>query len=258
MTREKGDYFCFGCYTVRATSGSAALLSEIQQLPASCYSGLCVPPECGGTASQRLYLRDACCLHFQLEEHQRGLMASCSRFTSAKLWVKYQLLSILLMQYLISCSCPHTSVQLVSALPLDTAMQYHVQTSKLSEVCLCDSCGNKCREKSRKVDRQKEAKLQNLSGSDCDKNRSSCLDINTYMLNSRHKNVAAISLDVNTCYCFSTFFGLIFRHLQPVWRGGSSLRRSLAQVLRLTCSPVQSVLTAQLGHTHQPSGLFCL
>lgn len=52
------------------------------------------------------------------------------------------------------------------------------------------------------------------------------------------------------------FLGWFFRHLQPVWRGRSSLRRSLAQVLRLTCSPVQSVLTAWLGHTHQPSGLF--
>lgn len=67
-----------------------------------------------------------------------------------------------------------------------------------------------------------------------DNNRSSYLDINTYMRSSRHKNVTAVSLDMwILATVLAPFLGWLFRHLQPVGRRRISLRSSLAQVFSI-------------------------
>lgn len=82
----------------------------------------------------------------------------------------------------------------------------------------CVTRGNECGERSGNADRRNGANHK-TSGGDCD--RSSCLDVNTNMPNSRHKNVAAVCLDVNTCCCFRTVLGLIVQTPLAGWEGRS-------------------------------------
>lgn len=104
--------------------------------------------------------------------------------------------------------------------------------AELKMACVIHVIINVGRSQGKWIGRKKQNHKTSLEVTD--NNRSSYLDINTYMLKSRHKNVTAISSDMWILATVLTpFLGSLFRHLQPAGRGRSSLRSSLEEVLSI-------------------------
>lgn len=106
QARGQGDYF--GCCAMHAAVLKTCQLSLLQRhgsfKPAVKWS-VCTSVK---TIEGIVQLHEGCTLEMHSEKHWCKLPAMCWHFTSAKFLVKYQLLSALLMQYLISCLCPNT------------------------------------------------------------------------------------------------------------------------------------------------------